>query len=68
VGGALADALADAVRGTGVRRIAAVMLGDNDAARALALRIGRRLAGGAPSAVEDVIRGGVRELTAGRAG
>jgi L-amino acid N-acyltransferase YncA len=55
LGSALAEALADTARANGIRRLAAVMLGENQAARRLVLRIGRRLG--------DDVHDGVRELT-----
>jgi RimJ/RimL family protein N-acetyltransferase len=63
LGGALAQALADAARGAGIRRIAAVMLGDNAPARRVVLRIARRLAGDTPAVVDNHVHDGVRELT-----
>jgi acetyltransferase len=63
LGGALARALADAARRTGIRRIAAVMLGDNAPARRVVLRIARRLAGDTPAVVDNHVHDGVRELT-----
>jgi acetyltransferase len=67
LGGALAEALADAVRRTGIRRIAATMLGDNLPARRLMRRMAGRLqdAGEAAGPVlRDLgVHDGVRELT-----
>lgn len=63
LGSALAEALADVAREAGIRRLAAVMLGTNGAARRLVLRIGRRLAGDEPAVVDSGIHDGVRELT-----
>jgi acetyltransferase len=56
LGGLLADALADAAAGTGVRRIAASMLGDNVPARRLVARVAGRMRDGG-------VHGGVREVT-----
>jgi RimJ/RimL family protein N-acetyltransferase len=67
LGGALAEALADAVVATGIRRIAATLLGDNVAARRLLSRIAGRLehAGETPRPVlrDRGVHGGVREVT-----
>jgi RimJ/RimL family protein N-acetyltransferase len=63
LGSLLAEALADAARAAGIRRLAAVMLGDNEPARRLVLRIARRLAGDAPAVVGSRVHDGVRELT-----
>ena len=63
LGSVLAEALADEARAAGSRRLAAVMLGDNEPARRLILRIARRLADDAPAVVGQSIHDGVRELT-----
>jgi acetyltransferase len=67
LGAAVSEALADAVLHTGVRRIAATMLGDNVAARRLLRRIAGRLEGDGGDAVpvlrDGGVRGGVREVT-----
>jgi acetyltransferase len=66
LGSALAEVLADAAVVSGVRRIAATMLGDNVPARRLLRRIARRLENGAPggSVLHDGgVRDGVREVT-----
>jgi GNAT superfamily N-acetyltransferase len=55
LGRALATALADAARAVGIRRFAATMLGDNEAARRLMRTFALRLQEGAVS-------GGVREV------
>jgi len=55
LGRALATALADAARAAGIRRFAATMLGDNEAARRLMRTFALRLREGLPS-------GGVREV------
>jgi RimJ/RimL family protein N-acetyltransferase len=55
LGRALATALADAALAVGIRRFAATMLGDNEAARRLMRTFARRLEEGHPS-------GGVREV------
>jgi protein lysine acetyltransferase len=55
LGRALANALADAARATGIRRFAATMLGDNEPARRLMRTFARRLE-------EGPISGGVREV------
>ena len=56
LGRALANALADAARAVGIRRFAATMLGDNEAARRLMRTFARRLE-------EGHISGGVRQVT-----
>jgi acetyltransferase len=66
LGGALAEILADAALATGIRRIAATMLGDNVPARRLLRRIARHLEDGAPggSVLHDGgVHHGVREVT-----
>jgi GNAT superfamily N-acetyltransferase len=67
LGGTLAEALADAAREAGIRRLAAVMLAGNEAARRLVMRIARRLDGDR-GAVDASIHDGVRELTVELAG
>jgi GNAT superfamily N-acetyltransferase len=54
LGRALATALADAARTAGIRRFAATMLGDNEAARRLMRTFARRL--------QEGVSGGVREV------
>ena len=68
LGGALAEALADAAGAGGIRRLAAVMAADNEPARRLMLRIARRLDADDPQLVDGGVRGGVRELTVDLAG
>jgi acetyltransferase len=64
IGTALAEVLADAAHATGIRRIAAVMLADNDPARRLMHRIARHLDRDGHASVErSLISNGVRELT-----
>jgi acetyltransferase len=63
LGSLLAEALAGAAREAGIRRLAAVMLGDNEPARRLVLRIARRLEDDAPAVVASDVHDGVRELT-----
>jgi acetyltransferase len=63
LGSVLAEALAEAAREAGIRRLAAVMLGANEPARRLVLRIARRLEGDAPAVVASDVHDGVRELT-----
>jgi acetyltransferase len=63
LGSALAERLAEAARDAGIRRLAAVMLAENEPARRLMLRIARRLAGDEPAVVSSGTRNGVRELT-----
>jgi RimJ/RimL family protein N-acetyltransferase len=64
VGTALAELLSDAAHATGIRRIAAVMLADNDPARRLMYRIARHLDRDGHASVErSPIANGVRELT-----
>ena len=55
LGTAMTHALADAALAVGIRRFAATMLGDNEAARRLMRTFSRRLDEGTPS-------GGVREV------
>jgi protein lysine acetyltransferase len=55
LGRALATALADAARAVGIRRFAATMLGDNEAARRLMRTFALRLQ-------EGLLSGGVREV------
>ena len=61
IGTALADALADAALAVGIRRFAATMLGDNEAARRLMRTFSRRLE-------EGRVAGGLREVTVELAG
>ena len=61
IGTALADALADAALADGIRRFAATMLGDNEAARRLMRTFSRRLE-------EGRVAGGLREVTVELAG
>jgi RimJ/RimL family protein N-acetyltransferase len=68
LGSALAEHLAEAAHDAGIRRLAAVMLADNEPARRLMLRIARRLAGDEPAVVESGIHDGVRQLTVELAG
>jgi RimJ/RimL family protein N-acetyltransferase len=68
LGSALAERLAEAAREAGIRRLAAVMLAENEPARRLMLRIARRLAGDEPAVVSSGIHDGVRELTVELAG
>ena len=68
LGSALAERLAEAARDAGIRRLAAVMLAENEPARRLMLRIARRLAGDEPAVVSSGIHDGVRELTVELAG
>jgi RimJ/RimL family protein N-acetyltransferase len=64
VGSALAEALADAAHAAGIRRLAAIMLPDNDPARRLMRRIARHLErDGHPTVEASQIRDGMRELT-----
>jgi RimJ/RimL family protein N-acetyltransferase len=56
LGRELAQRLADAARAAGIRRFAATMLGDNEAARRLMRTFSRRLETG-------IVSGGVREVT-----
>jgi protein lysine acetyltransferase len=56
LGTALAQALADAAVAVGIRRFAATMLGDNEAARRLMRTFSRRLE-------ESRVSGGLREMT-----
>jgi acetyltransferase len=63
LGSLLAEALAGAAREAGIRRLAAVMLGDNEPARRLVLRIARRLGDDTPAVVTSDVHDGVRELT-----
>ena len=55
LGRALANALADAARAAGIRRFAATMLGDNEAARRLMRTFALRLE-------EGIVAGGIREV------
>jgi RimJ/RimL family protein N-acetyltransferase len=55
LGRELAQRLADAALAVGIRRFAATMLGDNEAARRLMRTFSRRLQGG-------IVAGGVREV------
>ena len=61
IGTALADALADAALAVGIRRFAATMLGDNEAARRLMRTFSRRLE-------EGRVAGGLREVPVELAG
>ncbi len=63
LGSVLAEALADAARDAGIRRLAAVMEAGNGPARRLVLRIARRLSDDRPAVVDDGVHDGVRELT-----
>jgi GNAT superfamily N-acetyltransferase len=63
LGSLLAEALADAARKAGIRRLAAIMLGANEPARRLVLRIAERLEDDAPAVVASDVHDGVRELT-----
>ena len=64
LGTILAEVLADAAADTGIRRIAATMLGDNHAARRLVSQIAGHLAGGGRAVIhDDGVHRGVRELT-----
>jgi RimJ/RimL family protein N-acetyltransferase len=64
IGSVLAEALADTAHAAGIRKIAAVMLADNDPARRLMTRIARHLdREGHPSVEGSQIRDGVREFT-----
>jgi RimJ/RimL family protein N-acetyltransferase len=56
LGTALTHALADAAVAAGIRRFAATMLGDNEAARRLMRTFSRRLE-------ESRVSGGLREMT-----
>jgi RimJ/RimL family protein N-acetyltransferase len=60
IGTALAEALTDAAVATGIRRIAAVMLADNEPARRLLRRIAAHLERATLS--DGAIRDGVREV------
>ena len=63
LGSLLAETLADAARKAGIRRLAAIMLGANEPARRLVLRIAERLEDDAPAVVASDVHDGVRELT-----